>query len=163
MDQVLDLMAKVVALNYDVNQLMQGVEANEANLSFITGAENGRDVEEFGLKKKEHIELFEKRKEAFRINNQIMVTLQAMSSERKVELAEVIEEFLHKLERVYNEKIKAYQNILDIITKPSFSFEGNEHYKKDIITLKDEYSRCRAAIIYYENMLAYLKVYRRSK
>lgn len=68
MDQVLDLMAKVVALNYDVNQLMQDVEADE--------------------------------------------------------------------------KINAYQKIFDIITKPSFSFEGNEHYKKDIITLKDEYSRC---------------------
>ena len=57
----------------------------------------------------------------------------------------------------YAIKQNEYQQLIDTITKPEFSFEGNEEVKERIVYLKEEYSRYQAAALYFENMYNYLK------
>ena len=68
MDLILELMSRASMLIYEENQLMKMVNKN-ADLSFINGAEEGRDIEEYNLTRKNDIDLFNKRKEIFAINN----------------------------------------------------------------------------------------------
>lgn len=162
MDLLLDLMNRVISLMYDVNNLMKHV--NESmDLSFIEASENGHSIDNFKFKKKEHRELFEKRNATFAINDRIMRLVSELSSEEKDLLVEKLIELRDYNHMMYIAKFEEYQEMIDKITQPSFSFEGNQIYKDIIISLKDQYNRYEFACTYYENMLAYAKPQRKSK
>ena len=162
MDLILELMSRVINLTYDVNQLMTHVDSS-SDPAFIEAAEKGLDHRDFEFTKDEYVELFKKRKSAFQINNQIVMLIQELSPDEKADLADKVNELVGLSKTKYVVKENEYQELIGIITQPSFSFEGNEGLKERIVELKEEYSRYHAAAIYYDNMSNYLKSYARKK
>ena len=151
MDLILELMSRASMLIYEENQLMKMVNKN-ADLSFINGAEEGRDIEEYNLTRKNDIDLFNKRKEIFAINNKISDLLQGLTSEEKEVLAEKIELMVEEHIKLYVEKFNAYQKIIDEITKPNFSFDNNNEYKEMLVSLKEQFNRHQTAADYLKHM-----------
>ena len=162
MDYILAMMSVYIELSYDVNRLMLFVDSN-TDAAFIDGAEHGLEAADFNLNREELVELFNKRKEAFKINCRIVETIEGLSSEEKSELAIKMNELVGLNKAKYAVKSSEYQQLIDVITKPDFSFEGNEGLKERIVDLKDEYSRYHSAAMYYDNMYNYLKYNIRKK
>ena len=162
MELLLELMSKAANLAYDVNDLMKYVDENMA-VSFLDAAENGRDISKFDLKKKELVELYKKRSMSFALNDRIMLMLVELSREEKEAIYEKLTDLINYNKKQYASYFNEYQQVVDVITNPSFSFEGHEEYKELIIVLKDGYNRCQSIIKYYENIQAYLKTFVRGK
>lgn len=159
MDLLLEKMARTAELIYEVNTLMKNV-GGSMDASFINGAEEGKkiDVEELD---DEQRELVEKRKQSFESYNKVISMIDALDKEDKEELARYVDDLVeHNLERLAEDEL-AYQNIIELITAPGFSFEGNEEYKQKIIDLKEEYNRRYSITQFYERMDAYLTTYKK--
>ncbi len=159
MNLILEKMARTAELIYEVNDLMRRVgEGTDSEM--LSNVEDGRKIDLSGFED-ERAELFEKRQKSFELYNQVISMIGALSKEEKEELAEHIGDLVERNLVLQAEKELAYQNIIDIITAPSFSFEGNEKYKQKIIDLKEEYNRTISITQFYERMEAYLTTYKR--
>ena len=159
MNLILEKMARTAELIYEVNDLMRRVgEGTDSEM--LSNAEDGRKIDLSGFED-ERAELFEKRQKSFELYNQVISMIGALSKEEKKELAEHIGDLVERNLVLQAEKELAYQNIIDIITAPTFSFEGNEEYKQKIIDLKEEYNRMISITQFYERMEAYLTTYKR--
>ena len=163
MDLIIELMSRAANLSFEVNQLMPLVDSKSMNTSFIEGAERGMNHEDFDLDSEEMVELFKKRKAAFEINNRVVFLISSLIDSEKIELASKVVEMADYYKDKATEMLISYEKLLDTITQPNFTFDGNEHYKKDIIDTKDNYARYKSVALYFENMVAYLKPYVRSK
>jgi hypothetical protein len=159
MDLLLEEMARTAELIYEVNTLMKNV-GGSMDASFINGAEEGKiiDIEELD---DEQRELVEKRKQSFESYNKVISMIDALDKEEKEELAGYVDDLVERnLVRLAEDEL-AYQNIIELITSPGFSFEGNEEYKQKIIDLKEEYNRRYSITQFYERMDAYLTTYKK--
>jgi len=159
MDLLLEEMARTAELIYEVNTLMKNV-GGSMDASFINGAEEGKkiDIEELD---DEQRELVEKRKQSFESYNKVIGMIDALDKEEKEELAGYVDDLVERnLVRLAEDEL-AYQNIIELITAPGFSFEGNEEYKQKIIDLKEEYNRRYSITQFYERMAAYLTTYKK--
>ena len=163
MDLIIELMSRAANLSYEVNQLMPLVDSKLPNVSFIEGAEKGDDIEDYDLDSEEMVELFKKRKAAFEINNRVVLLISALSDEDKTELADRVIQTADYYRDKSTEMLISYQRLIEQITKPEFTFEGNEHLKDEILDTKDKYSRYASVAVYYDNMTAYLKPYVRKR
>ncbi len=159
MNLILEKMARTAELIYEVNDLMRRVgEGTDSEM--LSNAEDGRKIDLSGFED-ERAELFEKRQKSFELYNQVISMIGALSKEEKEELAEHIGDLVERNLVLQAEKELSYQNIIDVITAPSFSFEGNEEYKQKIIDLKEEYNKTISITQFYERMEAYLTTYKR--
>ena len=162
MELLLELMTKAANLAYDVNDLMKHVNDN-MDASFLDAAENGHDISKYSFKKKELAELYKKRSMSFALNDRVMLMILSLSKEEKEELYSRITELINYNKEQYLSYYNEYQRVIDVITNPSFSFNGHEEYKELIIVLKDNYNRYQSLVNYLENIQAYMKTFVRSK
>lgn len=162
MELLLELMSKAANLMYDVNDLMKHVD-EKSDTSFLEAAENGHDIRKYNFKKKELVELYKKRSMSFALNNRVVLMLIDLSQEEKQELYSILTDLIKENREEYLRYFNEYQRVVDVITDPSFSFDGHEEYKELIIVLKDSYNRHLSIANYYENIQAYLKTFVRSK
>jgi len=161
MDQLLEKMAHTAELVYQVNGLMKRV-GDTVNKDLLSNAEEGRAFDYKDLSS-EGAELANKRKQTFELYNEVIMLIGELSREEKEQLANHIQDIVERNHVLLVQKENAYQNIIDLITSPGFSFEGNEGYKQKIIDLKEDYSRTASITQYYERIGSYLATYKRSK
>jgi len=162
MDFVMDLMIRLTGLIYDVNRLTLGLSGNR-DLSFVEGAERGIDINKFELKKETDIELYKKRREAFELSQRIMMMIQEMPWDEKVDLDLKVLKAAEYSMTGYLDNYEAYQKALDEMNKPGFTVEDKEAYGLLLDKLKETYTKNETAAQYFENMHHYLGAYRRSK
>ncbi len=162
MDHVVDLVSQASNLVYDINKLMKSVN-KDMDSSFLDGAEEGKSIDKYNLEDEKHIELFNKRKDFFSIFNQIVDFINHMSYEEKRNLTNRIEALIAEHLMMYVRSFDKYQDLINEITEPDFSFEGHLEYKQQLIELKEDFSKHQAAAEYLKNLIAYLGSYRRSK
>jgi hypothetical protein len=162
MDEVLKLISRLTGLIHEVNRLITNLPGNRSH-SFLEGAEQGIDIQEYDLSHPDDVELYQKRKESFELYNKIMDGIMNLSPEEKIAVDKELVKALEFARISASDNYQAYKKAVEEINKPDFPEEQKNRTKMLISQLKDNYTRYETASTYYNNIHHYLNVQVRSK